>query len=204
MSTGPAILFCYFSPDAHIRSTGSTCLQKMRLHWISLNMEPMSWTSTLSISSPFAGVLNSLPGWYMPIMYLQNLARAGQTLITLKNMDSVHESLTNYTKPQIEDSKWRLHRSPVWSTNLYYNNQWFENETSNSREINTPKQFYQHRFRHKFDSNLFGVKCMKWINPLRLNCITVSDYAAISSRTDIQKTGYCRCFQNLRCQFYGW
>lgn len=92
-------------------------------------------------------------------------------------------------KPQIEDSKWRDYIAPgLIYKYLYYNNQWFENETSNSKGDKYTEAIYQHRFRHKFGLEFVWGKVYEMNKSLAFELYYgVGLRGTLSSRTDIQK-----------------
>ena len=92
-------------------------------------------------------------------------------------------------KPQVEDSKWRDYIAPgLIYKYLYYNNQWFENETSNAKGDKYTEAIYQHRFRHKFGLEFVWGKVYEMSKSFAFELYYgVGLRGTLSSRTDIQK-----------------
>ncbi|HRH64708.1 MAG TPA: hypothetical protein PLU53_00270 [Bacteroidia bacterium] len=92
-------------------------------------------------------------------------------------------------KPQVEDSRWRDYIAPgLIYKYLYYNNQWFENETTNAKGDKYTEAIYQHRFRHKFGLEFVWGKVYDMNKSFAFELYYgVGLRGTLSSRTDIQK-----------------
>ncbi len=94
-------------------------------------------------------------------------------------------------KQQVEDSKWRDYIAPgIIYKYLYFNNQWFENETEkvDSNNVKITEAIYQHRFRHKFGIEITWGKIYEMSKALSFELYYgVGLRATVASRTDIYK-----------------
>lgn len=97
-----------------------------------------------------------------------------------------------YKKP-VEDSKWRDYIAPaVTYKYLYFNNQWFTNETTDSSGKKIDECLLQHRYRSKFGFEFLWGKVYNFNSTFALEMFYgVGLRATTSVRTDVSRRDNC-------------
>lgn len=97
-----------------------------------------------------------------------------------------------YKRP-VEDSKWRDYIAPALTFKyLYFNNQWFTNETTDSLDNKIEECLYQHRYRSKFGFEFLWGKVYNFNSTFALEMFYgVGLRATTSVRADIYRKDNC-------------
>ena len=97
-----------------------------------------------------------------------------------------------YKRP-VEDSKWRDYIAPALTFKyLYFNNQWFTNETTDSLDNKIEECLYQHRYRSKFGFEFLWGKVNNFNSTFALEMFYgVGLRATTSVRADIYRKDNC-------------